>query len=197
MINLIVDIDGTIADHTHRTALLESKCGMCGCIMHAHDHCSSCHSDLLTYTKDSFEKFLDPSLMSLDVPVPNAQRVILTALRDPKSYTVHYITGRKEVEHRNVTLAWLQSHFGFTSQVSTLSMRSPNESNMRPSDYKEVKFTKLKKDKGLAGTFIFFEDDPYVHGMYAKHGLVIIGPGGWDTLMPKGLNRLMEKQLSK
>lgn len=197
MFNLIVDIDGTIADHSHRTALLESTCKMCGCLVKSHDNCTSCGSDLLTYTKESFERFLSPDLMSKDIPVPDAQRVILTALRDPKNYTVHYITGRKEVEHRNVTMAWLQSHFGYSSQVSTLNMRSPNECNMRPSDYKEVKFNKLKTSKNLQGSFIFFEDDKYVHGMYAKHGLVIAGPEGWSSMMPKGLNRLMEKQLSR
>ena len=186
MITCVIDVDRTIAENSARAMLLEKSCKACGGFNTAESYCINCGSDLVAFTDESFEAFLDPELMACDLPIASAQRAI-GRFRD-LGYNLVFLTGRKEVEHRDVTESWLIKYFDFNGK-DKLCMRKVTDAGMKASDYKEKTFLGFRDN---STTYMFFDDDPYIWTMYSKYGLVFRCPDAWEHMSPRGNNRLAE-----
>lgn len=163
---LILDIDNTLADISHRVHIIEKP----------------------EVTQEDFERFLDPELVNQDAPFPNAQKVL------PKLINffdgVRFVTSRQEYL-RDTTIAWLFRHYriddnDFGSCNGTgkypLYMRKNGDWGTS-SQHKEFVIQILKSGMGSQEKFVFFEDDPYVLSMYSKYGLAVKCPEAWDLLV--------------
>lgn len=184
----IWDIDGTLANHDHRSVFLEKTCNMClykPMPVGHHVGCPMCGSTSSTASQESWDKFLDPNAMLKDTPIPAALSV-LERLRS-MSAEIHYITGRRRETHE-ATEMWLNNNVGKTPS-ETLNMRELEDNGMPASNYKSRAIDRLKSRIGSEGVFLFFEDDPHVFSVYNKHGLVVRCPDGLEHFMPKGPSR--------
>lgn len=182
----VFDIDGTLANHNHRAAILQKRCSVC---LHEpmpvghHVPCPTCGSTISTPTQESWDAFLDPELMSQDTPIV-AGIEVLTKLRELGA-DIHFITGRQWVGTGEVTEDWLRFHAG-RQEDEILIMRQSEDVDLPASAYKEQAIRRLKAEIGEDGIFLFFEDDPHVFPVYDKHGLVIRCPQGFQHFMPPG-----------
>ena len=181
----VFDIDGTLANHNHRAAILQKRCSVC---LHEpvpvghHVPCPTCGSTISTPTQESWDAFLDPDLMSQD-PVIIQGLEVLQKLR-ALGAEIHYITGRTRALTGEVTADWLKFKCGRTED-ELLFMREAGD--LEPaSGYKEKAFKRLTDQIGSEGIFFFFEDDPHVFPVYDKHGIVIRCPQGLQHFMPPG-----------
>lgn len=109
---ILFDIDGTIADNSHRSHFVEDQ---------------SCRKD--THVSD-WDSFLHPDNVAKDRPITHM--IELGRKFYDSLFTIHILTGRQE-SLRDTTVLWLNRH-GF-SFYTELHMRSNND--YRP-DY-EVK----------------------------------------------------------
>lgn len=185
----IWDIDGTLANHNHRAALLQKKCSVC---LHEpmpvghHVACPSCGGTVSTVKQESWDNFLKPELMLKDTAIPSAVRV-LNLLRSKGSH-IHFITGRRRSLSGEVTEKWLKQHCSWNPNKELLFMREEHleaDKDLVPASiYKERAFKRLTDQIGSDGVFLFFEDDPHVFDVYGKYGLVFQSPQVWVSLMP-------------
>jgi predicted secreted acid phosphatase len=188
----ILDIDGTLANFSHREHLLKEYCVACGCSKSIFNHvtnarcCVSCDGEQFTIPPKAWKAFTNPSVLQLDTPFAEAQAVVEKA-RNSKGVEIHYITGRHE-GLREVTQDWLKRHYRFDSTRSQLLMR-PREAfdtNSREvaSVYKERQFLKLREQSNNKSQelFLFFDDDPYVLKMYSKYGVIFSAPLCWSAM---------------
>ncbi len=185
----IIDIDTTIANNDHRAELLQKHCVVCGGAKQSGHHdkswCPTCVSSTKDkVSQDSWDTFLRPDLVALDEPVRKAQDIIHHWRKCGLEF--HFLTGRNE-GLREVTEDWLKRYFGFDPSREALIMRSNESHGETPaSKYKEWAFLKLVKDRGLEDCiFLFCEDDPYVFRMYAKYGMCLRCPEGWEHFAPE------------
>ena len=166
---LILDIDSTIADNSHR--MPKSMKGR-------------------KLTKQQMAQLMNPVLIARDKPIANAQE----ALRQISSHfsRVIFVTGRQE-SFRELTRGWLEHHFGFIASF-VLLMR-PDDNKQSASDCKIGLFdTFLKQHPSLAAVhdILFIDDDPYVLNRFASYsscGLALKAPECWPLLIhpkPKG-----------
>jgi hypothetical protein len=155
----VVDVDMTLADNRHRTPTTAFG---------------------KRVSDREWKKCLTDELMSLDKPFDNARHVIekLTKRKDCK---VLIVTGRGE-RFRKTTTKWLQDHYGFTATRENLIMRECNDQRA-PSALKECMIQRLIYKYG-SRTYIFIDDDPYIHNVYAKYGIVLKAPGCWSVIYP-------------
>lgn len=180
MSNLIAvwDIDGTLANNEHRAKLLKKRCSVCLHEPLPSVHravCPTCGSTDSTITKESWDAFLAPELMLLDTPILDALRV-LDKLRSMGAET-HFITARSFDNHLEATATWLRKYVRRASDDSEiLHMRLKEDEGIPASQYKARALSRLKKQIGEEGCFMFFDDDPHVLKMYQEHGLVIKCP---------------------
>lgn len=185
----VFDIDGTLANHSHRAAILQKRCDVC---LHEpmpvghHVPCPTCGSTLSTPTQASWDAFLDSDLMSHD-PVIQSGLEVLERLRELGA-EIHYITGRQRSNSGEVTEDWLKFNCGRREETEFLFMREPEDAqeDLPASQYKEKALGRLKAKIGDDGIFLFFEDDPHVFPMYDRHGIVIRCPQGLQHFMPPG-----------
>jgi len=181
----VFDIDGTLANHSHRAAILQKRCSVC---LHEpmpvghHAPCPTCGSTISTPTQESWDAFLDADLMAQD-PVIVQGLEVLERFR-ALGAEIHFITGRQRVATGEVTSEWLRFRCGRT-ESELLFMREPGD--VEPASvYKEKAFQRLVDQIGSEGVFMFFEDDPHVFPVYDKHGIVIRCPQGLQHFMPPG-----------
>jgi hypothetical protein len=178
------DIDGTIANHSHRSVLLLKRCSVC---LHEpmpvehHAPCPTCGNTISTISQFSWDSFLNPDLMLLDIPIPAALDII-DRLRALKA-DIHFITGRSKLTSHAVTEEWLHTKVGRRPKEH-LFMREEMDEGLPASQYKARAIHRLKEKIGSEGVFIFFEDDPHVFAVYDKHGIVIRCPQGLEHFMP-------------
>lgn len=185
----IVDIDKTIADHTHRDHLLRKCCVSCNTFS-INKSCPNCQCDIFTTPTNSWKAFQDPNLIRLDQPILAAQEVIHKAMR--MGIHVHYITGRQP-NARTVTQEWLTDHFGFDNTKNKLLLRDVDSYSQHKSkhiaakDHKENKFQLLKQICGYTDNdvFEFFDDDLSVLKMYNNYGIIHIASDCWKTMVLK------------
>jgi hypothetical protein len=181
----VFDIDGTLANHNHRAAILQKRCSVC---LHEpvpvghHVPCPTCGSTISTPTQESWDAFLDSDLMAQD-PVIVQGLEVLEKLRTLGA-EIHYITGRTRALTGEVTADWLKFKCGRT-ESELLIMREPED--LEPaSGYKEKAYKRLVEQIGSDGVFFFFEDDPHVFPVYDKYGIVVRCPQGLQHFMPPG-----------
>lgn len=163
---LIVDIDGTIADNSHREGFLQGS-------------------------KKDWDSFYKPELMEKDEPIAAAMEVVprlITMLQG----NFFFLTGRPE-RTRNVTIAWLEKHIGCTPKTSGAA--GPEESHrpylcMRPDgDHRKASVFKEELASFLYGTAVgfprkpltFIDDDERNTAMYRKYGIFLKAPECWSV----------------
>lgn len=182
----IFDIDTTIADNTERAAILKKVCIVClspkprdkraPCLA-----CNKVTED--QHDQASWDQFFAPELVIRDLVQPGSLEYA-EVLRS-RGAPIHFITGRSE-EARAVTELWLRTKFNW-QDGEELVLRADGENDLLASEYKERAWSALKirlgYDKYLP---YFYEDDPHVLPMYAKHGVAVRCPEAWEFLMPEG-----------
>jgi len=181
----VIDIDTTIANCDHRAVLLQNLCVVCGGKKETRgvSWCNNCQ--LKTdgkISQSSWDAFLHPDLMLLDVPEPKA----VEAIKHMRARDIefHFITGRNETL-RSVTEQWLSTHVGWDSTRECLYVRGPDDHNTPASVYKEGALKRMVEEHDLHDvSFIFFEDDEYVFRMYSKYGICVKCPEGWEHFCP-------------
>lgn len=184
----VFDIDGTLANHNHRAALLKKRCDVC---LHEpmpvghHEPCPVCGGTSATPTQESWDAFLDPVLMGQDPPIVGGIEV-LKRFRELGA-EIHFITGRQRTTTGAVTEDWLKLHAD-KQDDELLFMREDEDvaQDLPASVYKRKAFKRLTDKIGTDGVFIFFEDDPHVFPMYDEYGIVVKCPNGWQHFMPPG-----------
>lgn len=187
----IFDIDGTLANHNHRAALLEKQCAVClyePMPVGHHASCPNCGGTVSNTKQESWDNFLKPELMLEDPPITVAVDVL--HLLRKKGAEIHFITGRRRGLSGEVTEIWLREHCNWDPSKEHLIMREDENSgddlnHVPASVYKERAFKRLTDKIGTEGVFLFFEDDPHVFEVYGKYGLVFRSPEVWNHLMPK------------
>lgn len=154
---IICDIDGTIADHTHRI-------------------------DYVTKHKPKNWDAYYGGMME-DPPIPGAlthlKRII--ELSSPHFY---FMTGRPE-RYRYATTEWIYRHFGVTCRKPggipgvLLYMRSDQ-------DYRASSVYKEELPKYLVEVLktpvLFLDDDLRNEEMYRKYGVFLKAPECWDVI---------------
>ncbi len=160
MINLILDIDGTLSDAKHR----------------AH------HVDK---AKPDWDSFLLPELVIQDTVIQDSQKGVrhLTNITD----NIFFLTGRNE-RLRGVTANWLKTHFGFDVNEKTLIMR-PIDDQRVPTEFKHEELVKLvnfhKNDLDFKGKWMAVDDDPFMMKVYRGMGMVTLhAPEVWKHMFP-------------
>jgi predicted kinase len=120
---IILDIDGTIADLTHRREILQSKCSHCLGTGYQPDpnladmdiNCAACNGKGLG--KKDWYKFY--SLISLDTPITPIVDLV-NYLRE-KGYRIFVVSGRPiswgDLEIGKETVAWLKKHNIFYDHI--------------------------------------------------------------------------------
>lgn len=157
---LIVDIDGTLADASHRLHYIKQE-------------------------QPDWASFMDPELLIKDTAQPFA-REVLNSFR-AQEYEMCFLTGRTEAA-REATEAWLNTRMDRRPSWEPVFMRTPKYANMHASVYKELQLKEIMETHYTTYTRrggwdkIFFEDDPFVARMYMKHGIVMKAPECWQFM---------------
>lgn len=181
----IIDIDTTIANNDHRAVLLQRTCLACGATVgHEHRAVCVCGGERFHAPQSSWDSFLDPQLVLADTPQPHA-REVLDALRYKTGHRIVFLTGRNE-KLREVTLSWLQQHMNLLPSEPVI-MRPEELRHTPASQFKREAFLGFlrKEHISLDSTFLFFEDDRYVMGVWQKYGIVFQCPEVWQYLNPE------------
>ena len=154
---IVFDIDGVLADCSHRLKYIQGK------------------------DKD-YDKFYSKEELWKDKPI-KAGRNILDALHsfevmrdNPRSTEFYgeviFITGRNEI-CKDTTYNWLYNNILERGTVyHKLYMRPEND--YRPSH--EVKKSLIEKHIGFENILFAFDDDDKINEMYKKHGVICYKP---------------------
>jgi hypothetical protein len=157
---LILDIDGTIADNSHRLHWIERE-------------------------KPDWDTFLSPDLVAKDIPIPEAQEALDKIFLQLKPYSLHVVTGRNE-SLRDVTELWLDEHFGIGPSFTifdSMTMR-PRHNNTTSSSYKEAVLANIIESRGQDfGTALIIDDDPWVLSMAEEFGITLKAPDCWKLFL--------------
>lgn len=163
---LLIDLDGTVADNSHRMHLIEGR-------------------------QKDWNSFYHHLNISMDKPIEIAQAVLpkLVQKQDVEHY---FLTGRPE-RTRRATVDWMWRHFPdvpivpdpiTTSQqrpvVGQIFMRA--DGDHRPACvYKEAwpQWFWATKTGGL----VFVDDDTRNAEMYSKYGVFLKAPDCWETIL--------------
>lgn len=156
--NLVVDIDGTLSDHTGR-----------------YHHVSGPKKDWASYY----------GAMGDDPPVAGAQKALNSMVRR-RGTRLTLLTGRPET-YRDVTVAWLRKHYdlppvapgiAYQDHVTSLIMR-------RDGDHRRAVVFKEEAVKLIYATstrhLLFIDDDVRNGDMYAQYGTYLVAPVCWNT----------------
>lgn len=105
---LVLDIDGTLADATHREHFAE---------------------------EGDWDSFFDPELVSKDTPIKNALDVFDNVIEMVDE--IYFLTGRPE-KLRKTTEDWLEEHFGIKPSKDMLIMKKDGDERKSVVTKKEV-----------------------------------------------------------
>ncbi len=159
--NLILDVDGTLADASHRSHFVDGE------------------------VKD-WDSFLQPHLVIQDTVIEGARRGYdyLTKLTD----SVFFLTGRNE-SLRDATAQWLKTHFDVNCNAYNLIMR-PIDDNSVPSVFKENALLETIENRiflngNNQSAIMAIDDDPYMMRIYRDLGYIALhAPECWKTMFP-------------
>jgi hypothetical protein len=178
----VVDIDGTLADNSHRAALLEYVCIACGTKVSG-EQCSACGGADTEPLQSSFDSFMDPTLIALDAVAPGAAEAI-ASLRSLATGKIVFLTGRRETTADSTKL-WLAEKVGWLPGKEPLIMRSAKHFDLPASKYKLIQADKLSRENPDS-SFMFFEDDPHIFDVFRRFGVVLKAPECWKHWNPRG-----------
>ena len=153
---LILDLDGTLADTSHRAGFIEKP----------------------NPTDEDWDRFFDPELVALDVPIAESQDALgkISRIFDK----IIFLTGRPEYL-RKTTAQWLDVYFGMSPTPEELFMR-PSGSRISNSTIKkgllESKIKPLYGDQD----WIFIDDEVKNLELFKQYGKALKAPECWDML---------------
>lgn len=153
--HVILDIDGTLADATHRAHFLKEKI-------------------------PNWDAFFDPQNVFKDPPIDKAKAAV-THLQEQK-YGITVITGRVEAL-RDTTTRWLLEHFGLAVDDDSLLMR-PMSNMLSAREYKAQQMQQILAGLKAVGerSFLFIDDDERALQIYSVEGIALRAPQCWDHL---------------
>ena len=155
---LILDIDGTLADISHREHLIERD-------------------------NPDWDEFNNPDLVALDDPIPEALEALLDLLSEVSEVVL--LTGRPE-SLRSTTIDWLEEHFDLVigeetegALVSDLIMRPDDEIIEAPIFKKSV----IEEDIiPIYEEFVAVDDNDDVIAALEEFGEVYKAPDFWEEI---------------
>ena len=156
--HLIVDIDGTLSDHSHRWHLIDKPDAQ----------------------QSDWDAFLEPELVAKDPPFPLAQKAMERLIKYAAS--IRFLTGRQE-QLRDVTVAWLYKHFGIAPGLNELLMRPTGEQSTATEHKGGILRNRTSQEVIRTWPLILVDDDPYILHLYAEFGLAIKAPECWELLV--------------
>jgi predicted secreted acid phosphatase len=150
---IVVDIDGTIADNSHREGFIQG-------------------------TQKDWDSFYRPELMKEDKLIIGA-REGLVKLTHNRNHKVIFLTGRPE-RTRAVTADWLETYIWPVFE-GELFMRGDKD-RRKAHDYKRDQVVKLYAQNKIYHNFLFIDDDPQTYEMFWEYGVVLQAPECWSVL---------------
>ena len=156
----VFDIDGTLADNSHRIHYIAGD---------------------KRKNQENWDAFYDPQRVLKDKPIEKAQmfmRKVLALKHEP-----YFLTGRPEAL-RLTTLQWLSENFQLNLADDRLLMRT--NGNYTPAkDYKREQITALRSQTSMHNScYMFFDDDTRNFEMYSEFGLYFKAPECFDQISP-------------
>lgn len=153
---IVLDLDQTIADNSHRAHLVEKA-------------------------PKNWDAFFEPSLVFKDKVVAGAERV-LTLLQELK-YTFVILTGRNE-DLRDTTMRWLHENLNIEVRDDFLLMR-PNGNMLSAAEFKREQLLTFKQSlENKNVPFLIIDDDESVNEALRDLGVVLKAPECWQILFP-------------
>lgn len=166
---VVIDIDGTVADPTHRLHVLGDR-------KHRH-HFDPSERDLL-------RAYMEPSLVANDTHVPGAQACV-HRLHEHRRVKLAFITARDE-SLRDVTANWLLRFLYEDSPLADLAFAGNAELHMRAlDDHRESHVVKAERAAGLLlhrrlRPWVWFDDDKNALDAAASLGFTpMAAPACW------------------
>jgi predicted secreted acid phosphatase len=151
---VVVDIDGTVADNSHREGFIQGS-------------------------KKDWDAFYHPAFMEKDAVIQGA-KVGLSKLMTNRRTKLVFLTGRPE-RTRLVTHRWLDVNLGLLMTQEEVLMRSDTD-RRKAHDYKRDQATRLYAKNHKEHSFIFIDDDPQTYEMFWGFGVVLQAPECWSVL---------------
>jgi len=154
---LLCDIDGTVADNSHRTPYIAGK-------------------------PKNWDAFHDSAKVMADLPITRALWVIKNRLLPLYGGKFIFLTGRP-ARLRGVTKAWLKTHGSIHIAESPAENAAGHPHlSMRPdNDYRSSVEFKESFIKTLRGPFLFLDDDERNIEMYWRYGTYLKAPECWEA----------------
>ena len=187
---IVVDIDGTIADHRHREHLLEPQlnveiCKRISCpylsgnLEHTDEpscmRAASCEHKKITQIQ--WDAFLDGKQLMKDGVIEYSSEVLGQI---GLYHEIVFMTGRNE-NTRKATTLWLKDVFGYTDAINLF---------MRPANNREAAevlkgnlLIQILLSRSATSNLYAFDDDEMTASVYRKHGFQWFhAPRCWDDI---------------
>lgn len=190
----LIDIDGTLADNSHRMHYIEPPCQ--ACIQWRLDagqkrylNCIECDNTGISKNGKDWDAFYEPERLLADKPVPLAQQTVPRFIK-AKGNFVFFHTGRPE-RTRKTTVDWLRHHIwpdvlGEKLDAIAFIHGSPQLIMRKDGDHRHARVYKEELPKALAelhkDQLLFFDDDLRNRELYARYGLFFKAPECWECM---------------
>ena len=146
---IVFDIDGVLADCSHRLKYIQSK-------------------------DRDYDSFYSYDEILKDKPIFNLDEVLVRIQNSDKEDTgvdIKFVTARN-IKCVTATAEWLEKYFSIMVEEGDILMRP--EKDWRPAY--QVKEDLIKKHIGFENILFAFDDDDQVNEMYKKYGVVCYKP---------------------
>lgn len=151
---LVLDIDGTLADLTHREHYVDKD----------------------DPSEEDWQNFLSPEEVKKDTPIEAAQKTISDPEFTGQFEKILFLTGRPE-SLRKTTKEWLNKNYSFHPSITDLWMR--NDTDRRPaSEVKKDLVEEIKKEYE-GRELIFIDDETENLDMFSEYGETHRAPDFW------------------
>lgn len=144
---IVFDIDGVLADCSHRLKYIQGE------------------------DKD-YDSFYSYDEILKDKPILNLDKILLNIqCAESSDIDIRFITARN-IKSITATAEWLEKYFSIMVEEGDILMRP--EKDWRPAY--QVKEDLVKKYIGFENILFAFDDDDKVNEMYEKHGVMCYKP---------------------
>jgi len=149
------DLDGTVADNSHRTGFLQS-------------------------TKKDWESFYSPELILKDLPIAAAVKGLYRMAKQP-GVILYFLTGRPE-KTRQATITWLRTHLQWDVPTLPALLMRPDKDFRKADVYKEEMIQQVHGVWPMR-VKVFIDDDLRNVQMYQRLGIMLKAPECWDHIL--------------
>lgn len=144
---IVFDIDGVLADCSHRLKYIQGE------------------------DKD-YDSFYSYDEILKDKPILNLNKILFNIqCAESSDIDIKFITARN-IKSITATAEWLEKYFSIMVEEGDILMRPKND--YRPAH--EVKKDLIEKHIGFENILFAFDDDDQVNEMYKKHGVMCYKP---------------------